>query len=500
MPSSPTAKPRLPFWVWTVLPFALAAWLRCRGIDGPEPFTDEGANILTALDPRVREAFEPLAQGRPWLVYLFRPAGWFPGEALGVARLMSALAGLATMGALGWTLLQLGGRWAALVAWWLWAVLPLAVWHERLALQDSFITALLAGALALLVAGTRASGRWWLWLASGGFFGAAILMKISAVLALPWLGVVYLFLQWTARRPVLDPRLALVAVGAVLPLLTLGTDLPRLGGKLSRYQALPFLGDDPVVVPAGERIFQWLDWYVGYGGWPLLVLLAATLVLAARSRQWLALGCAGSWGLSLLVSGLAYPHSYARYALPDHLPLVMFLALGLAATGGARRLGLLLLLPLARWGFVAGQIGTAPAQAAVPAVDVAQYLTGPWSGRGLDGVRDYLTSYAEDNSVRCLVLTHRFLRPGCYGLLLAELGDVRINAVPFTIYEPAELAAALPGLRHAAAGRRVAFFILYEGGLYPAPAWLESAGSPARRVLTVPRGPGEAFTLYLIER
>jgi hypothetical protein len=82
--------------------------------------------------------------------------------------------------------------------------------------------------------------------------------------------------------------------------------------------------------------------------------------------------------------------------------------------------------------------------------------------------------------------------------MLAELGDARINVVPFTVYEPGELAAALPGLRHAAGGERVAFFILYEGSLYPAPAWLEAAGSPAHRVCTVPRGGGEAFTLYEI--
>jgi hypothetical protein len=135
----------------------------------------------------------------------------------------------------------------------------------------------------------------------------------------------------------------------------------------------------------------------------------------------------------------------------------------------------------------------------VPASEVAQYFTGPWSGRGLDGVRNYLTTQADRQNVRCLVLTHRFLRPGCYGLLLAELGDPRINVVPFTLYEPAEFAAALPGLKHAAAGRRVAFFLLYEGSLYPAPAWLDAPGSPAHRVLEVPRGGGETFTLYQFE-
>jgi hypothetical protein len=51
----------------------------------------------------------------------------------------------------------------------------------------------------------------------------------------------------------------------------------------------------------------------------------------------------------------------------------------------------------------------------------------------------------------------------------------------------------------AAQGQRVAFFILYEGSLYPAYPWLDAPGSPARRVLDVPRGSGEAFTLYQFE-
>lgn len=500
MPSAPAAESRASFWVWAALPVVLAAWLRVRGIGGPEAFVDEGANILTALDPRVREAFEPLGQGRPWLVYLFRPAGWFPAEALTVARLMSAGAALGTMGALGWTLHRLGGRGAALAGLWLWAVLPLAVWHERLALQDPFVTALLAGAFALLIAGggdTRR--RSWFWLGAGGLCGIAFLLKISAILALPWLGIAYFAPQRTAGRPGLDRRLAFLGLGALLPVLTLGPDLLRLGGKLARYDALPALTGGGFLAAALARLATWLGWYAGYGGWPLLLLLAAAFVLAARFRQWFALACAGGWMVAVLLAGAVYHNTYARYALPDHLPLVLFLALAFGAIRPGRLLGLILLLPLARWGFVAWQIGTAPAQAAVPPSEIAQYFTGPWSGRGLDRVRQYLATQADRHGLRCLVLTHRFLRPGCYGLMLAELGDARINAVPFTVYEPGDLAAARPGLRHVAAGQRVAFFLLYEGSLYPAPAWLDAAGSPAHRVLEVPRGGGENFTLYQFE-
>ena len=84
--------------------------------------------------------------------------------------------------------------------------------------------------------------------------------------------------------------------------------------------------------------------------------------------------------------------------------------------------------------------------------------------------------------------------------MLAERADPRIGVVPFTIYEPSELATARSALEHASGTAPVSFFLLYEGSLYPAPAWLDRPGSPARRVLVVDRGGGEEFVLFRIER
>ena len=235
-----------------------------------------------------------------------------------------------------------------------------------------------------------------------------------------------------------------------------------------------------------------------------MVLALVALFTALRFRSRLPLICAAGWLVSLLITGFFYHNVYARYLLPDHVPLILFLAFASAEvwqiTSRFRIAAFALLaLSLARWGFVAWQIGTEPERAAVPATEIAQYFTGPWSGRGLNEVQRYLTACADEQNTQCLVLTHRFLRPGCYGLLLAELNDPRIGIVPLTIYEPQELAAALPGLRRATAGQRVRFFLLYEGTLYPAHPWLNAADSPVRRVLEVPRGTGESFTLFQVE-
>ncbi len=503
MSSAPAHRPALiPAWVWIIIPFLFGAWLRTRNLMGSEAFVDEGANILTSLDQRVRSAFEPLAQGRPWLIYLFQPAGWWPAHALATARLMSGGAGLATMAALGWTLYQLAGRSAALFGLWLWAVLPFAVFHERLALQDPFVTAGLAWTTALITAGSfkKTSPAVW-FIAAGSLFGAAFLLKISALFALPWLGLFYFMLQRQVGRPYIDARLGYLALGALIPLLSLGRELLLLGSRLDRYHALPNFILSETLRTAAARLPQWLSYYSGYHGWPLLILLSGMGVLAICQRHTLALSTGFGWLTSLLVTALGYQQIYARYLLPDQLPLVIFVALA-GSTGGKiiRKNNFLTLgllgLALLQWGRVSWQIGTEPRTANIPTTEITQYFTGPWSGRGLTAVRSYLTTYADQHQVRCVVLTHRYLRPGCYGLLLSERGDSRLSIVPFTIYEPSDLTATRLGLRAVTASLPVAFFILYEGSLYPPPSWLEAPASPAQRVATVSRGPGEDFTLY----
>ena len=485
----------------------LALWLRMRGIADPEPFVDEGANILTALDPRVRAAFEPLAQGRPWLVYLFKPAAWFSFDQLGMARLMSAGAGLATLGALGVSLRQLAGRTAALCGLWVWAVLPLAVFHERLALADPFVTALLAWAVALIaLESCRAEKHLrWPWLLSAGvFFGTAFLLKISAAFALPWIGLFYLAVQRQCSRPLFDRRLLWFALGALVPVASLGSEVLQLGSHLDRYNALPTFNGGEVGAALWARLKIWLEWYAGYGGWPLGLLLLTGVLATGFLRLRLAFLCGLGWLISLLVTGVFFHNTYARYLLPDQLPLVLFLSLAgekLICSTHRFRLAVVALgsLALARWGVVDWPIGTEPTQAAVPAAEIVQYFTGPWSGRGINEVRRYLASYAAEHHVRCWVLTHRFYRPGCYGLMLAESSDPRLAVLPCTIYEPQDLTAARTRLRNFTRGEPVALFILYEGSLYPAHPWLDASGGPTRRVLEVPHGEGESFTLYQFE-
>lgn len=497
------SRTRLLFWLGSAFALIVGAWLRLWRIGELDAFVDESALILTALDQRVRGLMDPIAQGRPALLWLFSPAGWFPGDELVAARFMTATAGLATAVGLGWTLHQLAGRAAALCGLWFWAVMPFAVLHERLALQDPFIATFLAWAVALMVRAARverfATGGW---IGAGALFGLACLFKISAVLSLPWLALLYVAIQATHGRPIFSRPLAYIALGAILPLLCLGPGLLRLGGGTVQAGFLPAsLDAGHYWSRTPHRFLQWTGWLAGYGGWPLALLGTGALLLVARGRSRLGLMAAAGAFLSIVAATLIHNRPFARYVLPDQVPLVVLLGLAwgpaVASASRWRTIGVgVLAIALGRWAWTCRAIAADPAHAPLPVGEVEQYYTGPWSGLGLREVSAFLTRYADEHQVTCVVLTHRYFRPGAYGLMLEAVANPRISVVPITVYEPDELAAARAAVTRAAGTQPAAFFLLYEGSLYPAHPWLDRDDSPAKRVLEVPRGPGDKFTLY----
>ena len=504
MPPPRSSGSHLPLWSLLALPFLVATWLRFHGLPDLEPFVDEGANILNSFNPGVRAAFEPLEQGRPLARQLFAVSHLFPSHALVVARVIIAFAGLTTMAGLAWVLYRFSGRAAALCGAWLWAVMPFMVFHERLALQDPASTALLVLALACVVAARAATSPTWS-LAAGVFLGLAFLNKISAVFALPWLGLLYIAWQKQTGHPIFNRRLWWIAVGAAaVVLLYLRGEIFDLGSHLGRYHGLAGGrgGGSPGFM---ARLAVWINWYGAYGGWPLGLLVAGALGLQCGWPSRPALLAGAAWVATLPVDAAFYGNTYARYLHPDCVPLVLFIALSIGGAWGAitrfARAAVILglIAALGAWLNVSRQIACDPASAPIPAEEKRQYVTGPWSGRGLNGVTQFLDDYANRNQLCCLVLTPRFYSPGCYGLMLAALGDPRLVVVPLAIVQPADLAAASPGLKKISAGQRVAFFLLYEGSLYPAPAWLNRPGGPARRVLAVPHDGNNPFGLYQFE-
>ena len=508
MPPIFTREIRQTRWIWIVIPGLVGAWLRIHNIDASPAFVDEGANILTALDPRVSAMFEPLEQGRPWLAQLFKPSGWAPAHALEIARLMTASAGIITLTSIGWILNRLRGRLAALCGVTMWALMPLTVFHERMALQDPFVAALLTLSLAFVVTAvtSKIEGRPdWPWFVGAGIlFGTAFLLKISALLAWPWLSLIYMATQRRHSGKKFSRRLAWTIFGFVLPCFTLGSDLLRLGTHLGTYDALPALTVDDFLPSAIGRVSTWIGWYGGYGGWPLLLVVFSALLLALAQRDQLALSSALGWFISILTAGLVYHNTYARYILPDHVPLVIFVSLAFSAAfathgRGCIVAGLAAAIAGTTWLRKDWKIDVSPIESGIPRSEIEQYLTGRWSGNGIDQIISYLQRYTQKHHVACVVFTHRFQRPGCYGLMLEELRNPQIGVIPIGIDTSGLLAMAKQRLRQTTSGRPAAFFLLYEGSLFPVPAWLDQVNAPAHLATTVDRGGGESFSLYQFE-
>ncbi len=92
--------------------------------------------------------FDPLEQGRPWLAYLFKPCAWSatdPTIEIASPR-VTVGAGMVTVITLGWILNRLQGQ--SRLSGMMLGNNTLAVFHERMALQDPFVTTLLSMDLA----------------------------------------------------------------------------------------------------------------------------------------------------------------------------------------------------------------------------------------------------------------------------------------------------------------------------------------------------------------
>jgi hypothetical protein len=479
----------------------LAAALRFYDLGRLGAFYDEAANILTSVDAGTRRAIGPLAQGRPLLAVMFAPAALAPAHALLIGRGLVAAAGVVTALALGTFLAVSVGRAAALVGMLLWALSPFVLFHERLALQDPVLSMLLMLALAAvalsIVPGASRARRLGGAASAGVLLGVAVLVKVSAVLALPWLALVYAVANRRRGLPILDARAACLGAAALLPLLALGPRILHLGRWLQPAGMLA----GSATVGVLDRAWLFLYWYGGYEGVALLALLALALGWCLwAGERWLLL-LAAAWLTTLAVCAAVYGRPYARYAHPDHLPLVLFLAggLALACRPGARRIAALataavVLGALGSWLASDWQIVRAPGTAPVPEDEIHQYVDGTWSGVGLPEVRRLVAAQAGGRDA--VVVTHYYWTPASVGMVFASLGDPRVRVLPHTLGDVETLLHldAVLGARARATGHPADVFLLFEPPMYGLPAMLAGIADVSP-VAEIERGRGNRFVL-----
>ncbi len=181
---------------------------RLIGLGAFPVFADEAIYIRWTqlmIDSLSEYAFFPLNDGKtPLFMWMMIPFQYLFQDQLVAGRFVSVVIGGLQVIVTGLILSGLGvGKRAAYIASGLVVLLPFWVLHHRLALIDGTLTFFLTlSVYFLLKAVTLDQSRSiWKWRILSGFsLGAALLTKIPAVLAVPSLGVLALFLMKNEQK------------------------------------------------------------------------------------------------------------------------------------------------------------------------------------------------------------------------------------------------------------------------------------------------------------
>ena len=293
------------------------------------------------------------------------PVGW---------RIMSTFAGTATVIAV-WGIVRLltGRERPALLAGAIALTGQTIFVQARIAMLDTFMAALLAGGLALLLWALKsARWRWAKWLGGAALIGLAIGTKWAALPYLGFAGLGLIVLRWhRPRDPTLPTFPALIALGLVAGVAYVATFIPATLYateplnllRLPQYHANMFALQTQVL-PNHTYQSNWWTWplmirpiwylyepvdgvqrgvwlianpVVAWGG---LVAVAYCLWRGFRTRSLTLLAAGGLW-LASLAMWAAIPKSlgFYYYYYPSTIWLVVALGVALdrADPGGAKR-------------------------------------------------------------------------------------------------------------------------------------------------------------------
>jgi hypothetical protein len=327
------------FWFCTAAILLLTFVIRLWAINKLPLTWDEGLHIGRAYSAQQGQMF--YWNIRKWLYPVFL-AAFQPGgtESLWLARTLSALLGTLTTGfciALGRTLRSpVTGLLAGLV----YALLPLAVFHEIQALSDALLGMLLTSSLILSLTIARCP-RWWHAPVLGCVFGAAYLTKISALpfLIMPFVAVL-LFApadrNWLTGFAVSVAAIVLASaiVGYTYTYVMqhggiAGGAAAMTGDKLNELA----FGSTGSMASISQRLVHGARFVgtslVTYFGAGILVLNVVGLVWAVRRIERRVLLFLAIPGIAFLAATIIAnrPVDASRYLMPNAAPLVVMAAI-----------------------------------------------------------------------------------------------------------------------------------------------------------------------------
>ena len=389
-------------WRWTIVAglgiFLLALGIRIYNLTILPVFVDEAIYIRWAqvmgAEPTLR--FLPLSDGKQplfmWILmfYVRRLA-----DPLFAGRILSVASGIGTMlGIFAVSYLLFRNKFVSLFSTILYALSPITLFFDRLALVDSLLAML---GIWILFFGILTAKRRRLDLAmiTGFLLGAALLTKSPAIFFVLLLPAAGIFLKKPKDLLKLG-LLLLVTYGigyAMYNILRLGPNFNLISSR-NRDYVLPFSRlwtnfRDPFI-PHLKDVF--LKWLPKIGPWPVFMLIAIGLLTTAR-KHWREIIFLGSWFIIPILIQSEFAKVFtARYILFPLPPL--FIIAGAVFTAPR--------VVLAKWGWVFiilfaitslkfdYLLLTDPARADLPRSERSGYLEEWTAGDGIREIADFL--------------------------------------------------------------------------------------------------------------
>lgn len=284
---------------------ALAFLVRGIGLNELPPFLDESGHLvlMRPIDPHFFRLGKILGQ------VLFQMASYIGVDSVPGLRLFVALLGVITTAGVYRVGRLLGGVEAGLLAGLLWALQPMVVFHDRLALHDPMISLFYVWSLYAAVRALR-EGSVLLAAVAGLLSGLAALVKLPMILMAASVAAVAILAsrgEWANRKR----ELAVFSIIAVLMV------SPFLPGAIG---AVDVVGQK---THAEGGLGKILDWLVSYNSWGFLAMFAACLATAVLRKDGVRWALLGSFLIPVFLLGQLLDVIFARYLLVTLVPLTV---------------------------------------------------------------------------------------------------------------------------------------------------------------------------------
>lgn len=427
------------FGVGVVLVVGLGFLIRIINLTELAVFADEAIYVrwsqIMASEPTLR--FLPLSDGKQPLymwtsMFLVRRFS----DPLFVGRLVSAVAGLGTiLGIGGLSYLLFESKKGALLAMFLWAVSPFAVFFDRMALVDAMLACLTVWTffLGVLMAKTR---RFDMAILTGFALGFAGLTKSSAMFAAMMLPLVWILSGFGKKkervgRVIWNGFLMLVIYGIALGMYNiqrLGPNFHLLSSRTQDYvYPVSHLWQSPMdpLMPYFDRAMEWL---VMMG--PSMVLVLGLFALASR-KWWREKLILVAWWLVPVVAQAALAKTFtARYVLFTLPPLFVLAGISLENWGRKKLVvGLALGVFVVQAGVFDYKLLTNIEAANLPRSERSGYLEEWTSGIGIYEASEFLKMEAGKSSTQIIVGTEGYFGTLPDGLQIYMDGILNVTVI-----------------------------------------------------------------------